>query len=301
MAEGEVHEHLVNIGYKEFFDNSFDIIVITDLNGRIIEVNKSFERVFGIPREKVRGRYFADVLGLDAETASSVFRAYNKAFRRREDLTGLVFEVKTESGIRVLLEGNIKLLEENGRIVGFVGTYRDITEKALLERNREELLEKLVKSIEAISYVIDRVRNPLAAIRAYTEMLVQSDDVKQKILSQVDRITSTIREMDKLWAETERIVESSSKDSLAFILHADSSAHFWKYITDNMLTAVFVADESGRHIYVNDIFAEATKYSKDELLRMKCWDLAHEDSVNQAIEAFEKAINGEKCWESTSM
>ncbi len=80
--------------YREFFDNSLEIIVVTDLKGNFVEVNKAFEEAFGYSREEVRGRNFAEVLRLSKEVADEVFRAYNKAFRERRNLYGLLFKVK---------------------------------------------------------------------------------------------------------------------------------------------------------------------------------------------------------------
>lgn len=144
--------------YREFFDGSLDIIVVTDLEGKYIEVNRAFEEAFGYRREEILGRNFAEVLGLQKEAAEEIFKSYNKAFREKRDLKGLVFEVKRKDGQRIVVEGNIRLLWEGKRIVGFVGNYRDITDRVRLEkklRESEERYRKIFENSPALIALVD--------------------------------------------------------------------------------------------------------------------------------------------------
>jgi len=128
--------------YREFFDNSLDIIVVTDIKGNFLEVNRAFEETFGLKSEEVKGKHFAEVLGIEKEVAEEIFRSYNRAFREKRDLKGLVFEVKRRDGGRIVVEGNVRLLWEGGKVVGFVGNFRDITDRIRLQEKLRESEEK---------------------------------------------------------------------------------------------------------------------------------------------------------------
>ncbi len=132
--------------YMELFVNSLDIIAITDLEGKFIEVNKAFEDAFGYKNEDVKGKYFAEVLKLDNNVANKIFESYNRAFREKRDLKGLVFKVKKIDGSEIFIEGNVRLLWQGDKIVGFVGNYRDITDRVELERRLKEK-EEIYRSI----------------------------------------------------------------------------------------------------------------------------------------------------------
>lgn len=138
-----------NKRYKEFFDNSLDIITVTDLKGNFIEVNKAFEDAFGYTKDEVRGKHFAEVLKLSEDVALNIFNSYNKAYREKRDLIGLVFEVKRKDGREIIVEGNVRLLFEGDKIIGFVGNYRDVTDRVRLERKLRESEERYRKIFES--------------------------------------------------------------------------------------------------------------------------------------------------------
>lgn len=144
--------------YKDFFEYSFDIIAVTDLKGNFVEVNKAFEFAFGYTNEEVKGRNFAEVLRLEKNVAEEIFKSYNLAFREKRDLRGLVFEVKRKDGRKIVVDGNVRLLWEKGKIVGFIGNYRDITERIRLEkklRESEERYRKIFENSPALIALLD--------------------------------------------------------------------------------------------------------------------------------------------------
>jgi len=128
--------------YKELFNSTLDIIAVTDLNGNFMEVNKAFEETFGYSIGEVRGRNFAEVINLSQEVADMVFRAYNKAFRERKNIYGIVFKAKRKDSREIFLEGNVRLLWEGSKITGFIGNFRDVTERIELEMRLRESEEK---------------------------------------------------------------------------------------------------------------------------------------------------------------
>ncbi|MBO8180039.1 MAG: PAS domain S-box protein [Archaeoglobus sp.] len=142
--------------YKEFFENTLDIIIVTDLEGNFFEVNREFEKVSGYRKEEVIGRNFREFFSEDE--AEHVFRMYNKAFRERRPLYGLEFRFKTKYGVEKLVEGNVRPLIEDGKVTGFIANFKDVTERKRLE---DELLRtnRLLKTINTINEVIVREKS----------------------------------------------------------------------------------------------------------------------------------------------
>jgi len=123
--------------YKEFFENTLDMIIVTDLEGNFFEVNREFERISGYRREEVIGKNFRE-------------------FFSEEDAE--YFRFKTKYGVEKLIEGNVRPLIEDGKVKGFIANFKDVTERKRLE---EELLRtnRLLKTINTINEVIVRVKS----------------------------------------------------------------------------------------------------------------------------------------------
>ncbi|MET1124053.1 MAG: PAS domain S-box protein [Archaeoglobaceae archaeon] len=285
--------------YREFFENSLDVIVVSDLKGNILEVNRAFEDVTGYSRTEVVGRHFSEFLPEDQ--VGEIYRKYNEAFRLRKDLKGVILKFVNKRGETVIAEGNVRLLWRNGKIVGFIANFRDVTERLRLEdklkktnellrkllavseailkaesveglkrevekllsdygakiseeespfriewsgrfygylhvtkeleeeeerliramaenlafafssleerRAREEMLKKLIASTEHIAELVDKIRNPLAAIYGYAELL-DDEELRKKIGRQVRRIEELVDTIELDWEEMENITGS---------------------------------------------------------------------------------------------
>ncbi|MHC1635024.1 MAG: PAS domain S-box protein [Candidatus Methanospirareceae archaeon] len=143
--------------YKAFFESSLDIIIVTNLKGEILEVNKAFEEVVGYSSEEVIGKSYRIIM--DDENANRAFEKYNEALRGGRGISGLEFEIITKSGDKVIVEGNMSLVREGDRVVGFLSVFRDITERKRAEeelRKSEEKYRSLVESTDDSIYLVDK-------------------------------------------------------------------------------------------------------------------------------------------------
>ncbi len=71
--------------------------------------------------------------------------------------------------------------------------------------------------------------------------------------------------------------------------HNIQDAEFWKKIVDKSLAAVYIHDDRGRVLYVNDIVERATGYSKEEIYSLdSVFDLAHPDDRARLVELLKK-------------
>ena len=111
---------------------STDSIVITDLEGNVVDVNEATLKIQGASNK-------SDLIGLK----SSDFIAPEEQEKALTDLSRLVeegcvsdieYHILTRDGKRVLVETNASLMrEENGKPAGIVAITRDITERKRME------------------------------------------------------------------------------------------------------------------------------------------------------------------------
>lgn len=135
-------DYLINI-----IEDSPDIIITTDRDGRIIEFNPAAEKVLGYRKEEVLGRN-AKELYMQPEERDKVL----EFLKDDKNLLNYETTLKAKDGKGVEVSLSISHLHDGeGRVIGTVGISKDIREekrlrKALEERNRE--LEELNKNLE---------------------------------------------------------------------------------------------------------------------------------------------------------
>ncbi|WP_290724075.1 PAS domain S-box protein [Archaeoglobus sp.] len=74
---------------------------------------------------------------------------------------------------------------------------------------------------------------------------------------------------------------------------------FWRKVVDKSLAAIYITDESGKVLYVNDIVERATKYSKEEIYSMdSIFELAHPEDRKYLKKEFNELGEEGKFYES---
>ncbi len=142
--------------YRALFENSPDAVVLVTLMGEFLDVNKAFEDLIGYTKEEIVGRSYREVF--DERSAKILQEKFNEVYEKNIDLVKVEFDIKTRKGKNVSVEGNIRLLRDNGNAIGFLGSFRDISEiKKLLNKveSSERMYRFLVENSQDIIYIID--------------------------------------------------------------------------------------------------------------------------------------------------
>ena len=129
--------------YRTIFENANDAIAFIALDGTITSINRSAERLTGLPRAQIIGRPFAQFL-----TPESVAFAEERIQRALAgELLPSTFEIELlrPNGHTVAVEARTRFLrDQKGTIVGILGIYRDITER----KHAEEVLRQAHTDLE---------------------------------------------------------------------------------------------------------------------------------------------------------
>ena len=126
--------------YRTLFEMVKDAIFVTSVDGKIIDVNPSCLELFGYGSKE-------EVLELDL--ARDIYANPEDRKRLLERLEEEKFvkdyeiEVKRRDGAKIIVSISDQVIQdEKGRIVGYVGMLRDITQTREYERRTEEALRK---------------------------------------------------------------------------------------------------------------------------------------------------------------
>ncbi|ADN37489.1 putative PAS/PAC sensor protein [Methanolacinia petrolearia DSM 11571] len=201
--------------YGDLFDSSLDDIVLTDLEGMILDANPAFLNMSGI----------AEVLKENSDRSVCLFGVIEKecnpdAVEKMLDLWEKVNKpFKFETGILNLKTGSLPveitswpLSDEKGIIKGLWWLVRDISEKRAIEEIRSNAISRIEDNIEKMAILNDEIRNPLAIIVGLAE--IKCGAASEEIIRQVEKIDQIINLLDRGWLSSKKVHEFLKKQYL---------------------------------------------------------------------------------------
>ncbi|MGB7789020.1 PAS domain S-box protein [Methanoregula sp.] len=111
-----------------------------DSSGQVIFINETFTRITGIPFETIRGTYWADFL--PQADRDRVLRDIGESIRKRRTIRLEARYIYPDGTLYWLFSQTVPLIDNEGRLNGWVGTITDITEQKLVEDALKESEEK---------------------------------------------------------------------------------------------------------------------------------------------------------------
>jgi PAS domain S-box-containing protein len=165
---------------------STDSIVITDIEGTIIEVNEAALRMYGTTEKAdlVGKNSIENIAPEDREIASAQLEKVIET----EQLQSIEYRVLRKEGSSIPVETSVAIMRsKDGEPVGYVAVSRDITERKRMEQQLQSA-GRLAAVGELAAGVAHELNNPLAAIQGYSQLLVSRNDLDELTKKDVDTI-----------------------------------------------------------------------------------------------------------------
>ncbi|MHB8772097.1 MAG: HD domain-containing phosphohydrolase [Syntrophales bacterium] len=144
--------------FRSLSESAPDIIYTIDRQGVFTYVNPAWERILGHRVEDVLGRYFTDFLRPDDSPVD--FSCFKDASGREctiQDVVGTF--VHKDGSDRYFSISGAPNLDSEGKVIGVVGTLKDVTESVLsevrLKQSFDKLQNALGSTIQAISKIVE--------------------------------------------------------------------------------------------------------------------------------------------------
>jgi len=166
---------------KEFLENimesSVDVIITTDLKGKITYLNRAIEELLLYKRGELLGEHISII--------------YAKGIRQAREIMDLLRESERTDNYEMLMVGKDEqplyistslflLRDESGQVIGTAGIFKDITEKRILEDKLKAAQANLVETSkmralgELVAGVAHELNNPLMASKTILHVIFKN-------------------------------------------------------------------------------------------------------------------------------
>jgi PAS domain S-box-containing protein len=138
--------------YRDLVEQAPDAMLSLDDDGRMIQINRAYEKLVGRTRDSMLGEAYDDRLStLDPATRAVVHERY-EAIKAGKASALFRFELTRPDGSRVFAESNARSVRRADGSRGIDLVIRDVSEQVLAERRQQELEEQLraARKLEAI-------------------------------------------------------------------------------------------------------------------------------------------------------
>lgn len=252
-----------------------DGLMATDEQGNIILVNQVFTEILGWEDTEVLGKPMTDVIGMFEQDGSEVAetnRPLSRALKKGEKVSTANKLYLKKDGEKIPVDITVTPIMVEGKIVGIIEIFRDITQEKEVDRMKTEFL----------SLASHQLRTPLSAIKWFIEMLLDSSvgkltkkqhEIVEKVQVSNDRMIELVNSLLNVsrLEQGRIIVEPESTDIVALLdevlteltpaLHERKQEVIKNITLEN--TTLDIDPKLVREIYLN-LLTNASKYSPSE-------------------------------------
>lgn len=143
LTDGELKEKTEQL--ESFLENSADAIWMVDLKDKILEVNPTFEVMFGWTLEEVKGKK----LPIIPDFLEDAMEKVHQEIKRGETVVGFQTIRQRKDGTLLDVEATLSpIRDRKGMIVGMTGICRDVTRRKQAESELKEKTKQLESFLE---------------------------------------------------------------------------------------------------------------------------------------------------------
>jgi PAS domain S-box-containing protein len=196
--------------YRRILQSIEDGYYEVDIEGNMVFFNDSMCSIVGYPPEELKGLNNRNFMS--EETARTVYETFNQVYSTGEPTKAFGWELLRKDGQKKYVETSVSLVrDEKGEPAGFRGIARDISEKKLLQKARERIINHLSHELSTPLTIIE------VALRRILKASEHSDLTRVQYF--IERAQCNITRLRDLRDKIEDILNEKPVDEMAGILH----------------------------------------------------------------------------------
>jgi two-component system CheB/CheR fusion protein len=180
--------------FRMLLQNSSDIITVFDQDGTIQYVSPAIELVLGYkPEDRVGRNISMDPIVHPDDRSAKIALLQKSIENPKENIYG-EFRLRHKNGTYRTIDAIFRNLLDDKKINGIIANYRDVSERKMLEHQKDEF----------IGIASHELKTPVTSIKAYAQLLEdifekandkKSAELLGKMNGQVDRLTTLITDL----------------------------------------------------------------------------------------------------------
>lgn len=248
--------------YRELFEESMDVVFVTDWDGRITETNRRATRMAGFDPERLHSMNIRQLHRIDWDQVGKGFEALRRQGSARYEST-----LQTATGGAVTVEVHARPMDfADG--AGILWTLHDLTEHKQLEELRQNLNTMIYHDLRSpLSNLVSSL-DLLKGMAGSNEDLRDTLEISENSAQRMQRLISSLLDMNRLeagqplTAQTEQRPEDLIQTALRDLgPAAEARQHVIRSVVEEGLPAVWVDKDMVRRVLIN-LLENAIKFSK---------------------------------------
>ena len=251
--------------FRTIFEYANDEIVYLDKYGKIIDVNKKVEDIFGCKPEELIGKNFAELDFLGVENIRKIVELFTDAIAKGETLPFVLLELNRKDGSSVFVEVSTRMIKKNGEIEGILNILRDVTERKKAE---EQIKASLREKEVLLREIHHRVKNNLQVISSLLSLqsrYIRNSQYAEMFTESRNRVRSMALIHEKLY-QSEDLANIDSDEYIEILVREliksykmDPDKIRIKIEVDDVSLGVDTAIPCG--LIINELVSNSLKYA----------------------------------------
>jgi PAS domain S-box-containing protein len=187
--------------FHAIWNAAADAMALSNADGIVVATNPAYYDLYGYTPEQVLGQSFAIIF--PADQRSQAVAQYIALFQQGTGIAGYESTIRTADGSERIVESRATFITLDSSQTVLLSIIRDITDRKRLEAERDQLMEREHAArieAEAALHIRDQfltvaaheLKNPLAVLQGYTEVLHRRAGHEQTLSERDQRILGVI-------------------------------------------------------------------------------------------------------------